>query len=127
LRGFPAALFPVAETVYEGATQISKYSIDSVNSKKNCGSNIVYFELDPDIFKILVSSLTNMDTSTVSLSPTGLPVNIIKYPPISTILSDYVVIRGQKVPFYVNQNLSLRWAGKGHDTIHRAEKAPSRA
>ena len=72
-----------------GATQISKYSIDSVNSNKICASDAVYFELDPYRFKILVSSLTNMDTGTVSLSPTGLPVNNIKYPPINTILSDY--------------------------------------
>jgi len=72
-----------------GATQISKYSIDSGDSKMICGSDVIYFELDPDIFKSLVSSLTNMDTSTASRGSTGLPVNNIQYPTIQTILSDY--------------------------------------
>jgi len=52
-----------------GATQISKYSIDSVDSKMICGSDVIYLELDPEIFKSLVNSLTNMDTTTVSHSP----------------------------------------------------------
>jgi len=73
-----------------GATQISKHSIDSVDTKMICGSDVIYFELDPDMFKILVSSLTNMDTTTASSFPTGLPVNNIKYPSINTILSDYL-------------------------------------
>ena len=83
--------FPINNIISRksGATQISKYSIDSVDTKMICGSDLIYFELDPDAFKSLVSSLTNMDTTTMSHSPTGLPVNNIQYPSINTILSDY--------------------------------------
>jgi hypothetical protein len=73
-----------------GATQISKFSLDSKDNKLICASDAIYFELDPEIYKSLVSSLTSFDTSTANQSSNGLPVNNIQYPSINTILSDYV-------------------------------------
>jgi hypothetical protein len=73
-----------------GATQISKYLSDSKDNRMICASDAIYFELDPEIYKSLVASLTSFDTSNVYHVTNGLPVNNIEYPSIKTIISDYV-------------------------------------